>query len=254
MFGLHHLFHVHFPNQNLHARCHFHYLNYYYLRRLLRLLHRLLRPRGGRLPDFLRGVVHFWMRRMTHISASGARFRSRPLSRVVLFEPHEAPRASILALAHFQNRRWYHRSPQSTLLGVVVLGRKQLGKQAAGFVLLFLRDDLSDARRRREKKGERRFVRRRSVVAVFSGGILKRRAAKRNRRLELRTSGKSNWNRLSFFYESFGKEKEGKKKKTHHHFLFRRRKHHHHHPLSRVRIWRLLFSTRLRRKKEKTTT
>ena len=136
------------------------------------------------MPDFLTRLrgVHFWMRRMTYISASGARFRSRPLSRVVLFEPHEALRASILALAHFQNRRWYHRSPQSTLLGVVVLGRKQLGKQAAGFVLLFLRDDLSDARRRREKKGERRFVRRRSVVAVFSGGIiLKRRAAKRNR-------------------------------------------------------------------------
>ena len=132
------------------------------------------------MPDFLTRLrgVHFWMRRMTYISASGARFRSRPLSRVVLFEPHEALRASILALAHFQNRRWYHRSPQSTLLGVVVLGRKQLGKQAAGFVLLFLRDDLKSdnarrrrRRRRREKKGERRsFVRRRSVVAVFFWG------------------------------------------------------------------------------------
>ena len=116
---------------------------------------------------------------MTYISrASGARFRSRPLSRVVLFEPHEALRASILALAHFQNRRWYHRSPQSTLLGVVVLGRKQLGKQAAGFVLLFLRDDLkSDARKKKnkkkKKKGERRFVRRRSRRCFFWGNTTK---------------------------------------------------------------------------------
>ena len=170
------------------------------------------------MPDFLtrlRGVVHFWMRRMTHISASGARSRSRPLSRVVLFEPHEALRASILALAHFQNRRWYHRSPQSTL-GVVVLGRKQLGKQAAGFVLLFLRDDLSDARRRREKKGERRFVRRRSVVAVFSGGILKRRAAKRNRIgiKEIRNRIGIVLLLLLLLRESFGKEKEGKKRRT----------------------------------------
>ena len=169
------------------------------------------------MPDFLTRLrgVHFWMRRMTYISASGARFRSRPLSRVVLFEPHEALRASILALAHFQNRRWYHRSPQSTL-GVVVLGRKQLGKQAAGFVLLFLRDDLSDARRRREKKGERRFVRRRSVVAVF-WGIIKRRAAKRNR-----IGIKEIRNRIGIvlllLLREF-RERKGRKKKTHHHFL-----------------------------------
>ena len=162
------------------------------------------------MPDFLTRLrgVHFWMRRMTHISASGARFRSRPLSRVVLFEPHEALRASILALAHFQNRRWYRWSPQSTL-GVVVLGRKQLGKQAAGFVLLFLRDDLSDARRRREKKGERRFVRRRSVVAVF-WGIIKRRAARNRigikeiRKIELESS-------FFFFYLREGKKRTEKK-------------------------------------------